>query len=165
MGEAGLNTLQLRHALTHNLMTQSYFDGIYPLDELKSIETPPKMIVVNTDPSYKPGKHWMLFFRDNDVMELFDSLGRDLSDMEADIKTFAHRFNDTVKYVSQRVQPVNSSLCGHYCLYFAHRRCDGHSMNDIVSDIPSPSWIKECVPILFDIPGIISECQTCDVLV
>lgn len=165
MGETGLNTIQLREALMENDVTRPYFNGIYPVNHLKHVTSPPKMIMVNTDPSYKPGKHWLVFFRNEDTMEMFDSLGNDLTEMNPIIKTFAHKFNETVKYVSHRIQPKNTALCGHYCLYYAYLRCHGETMNDIVSQMPTPNWIRDCVPILFDIPGIISECQTCETVI
>ena len=162
METKGLNTIQLRHALLENDVTREFFDGVYPVDHLKFVTQPPKLILVNTDPSYKPGKHWLLFFRDgNGAMEIFDSLGQDLRNFNFQIRHFAQKFDDTVRFIKYRVQPVNSALCGHYCLYYAYMRCSGNNMNDIVKDIPSAEWIRECVPILFDIPGIISECQTC----
>ena len=162
--ETGLNTVQLRHAMTENGMTKRHFNGVFPVDYLKFIKNPPTMVVVNTDPSSQPGKHWLLFFRtDSGVMEMFDSLGKDLKTYSHQIQDFAQRFDDTVKFVSRRIQPKNSALCGHYCLYYAYMRCAGSSMNDIIAEMPTADWIKECVPILFDIPGIISDCQTCQI--
>ena len=162
MAYTGLNTIQLRNALLENEITKPFFSGIFPMDQLKNISAPPKLILVNTDPSYLPGKHWLLFFRTKDRMEMFDSLGQELHEMNPAVQTFAHRFNEYVKYVSQRVQPLNTALCGHYCLYYAYLRCKGDSMNEIVSRMPNPNWIAEYVPLLFDIPGIISDCQTCE---
>lgn len=164
MEDAGLNTFQLRHALSHDDKTQTFFDGVFPSDFLKNIKNKPKLIIVNTDPSTQPGKHWLLFFLDNDKMEMFDSLGRSIEYYSEGIRNFVSRFAKTIKFVDRRIQPLNSSLCGHYCLYFAYCRCNGQSMDTIVNNMHSPEWIKYCVPILFDIPGIISECQVCETI-
>ena len=59
--------------------------------------------------------------------------------------------------VHDRIQPKGTTLCGHYCLYYAYSRCEGMSVQKIVHTMPSPQWIKSCIPILFDIPDIISE--------
>ena len=38
---------------------------------------------------------------------------------------------------------------------------EGMSAQKIVHTMPSPQWIKSCIPILFDTPDIISEYQCC----
>ena len=63
--------------------------------------------------------------------------------------------------VHDRIQPKNTALCGHYCLYYAYSRCEGMSVQKIVHTMLSPQWIKSCIPILFDIPDIFSEYQCC----
>ena len=57
-----MNTKQLWCALTMNHYTNPYFDGIYSIDALKNIKDKPELIICNTDPSDKPGEHWVLFF-------------------------------------------------------------------------------------------------------
>ena len=61
---AGLNTFQLIAALEKNPITKKCFDGVYPRDILKPIKKTPWMIIVNTDPSTKSGKHWILLYFD-----------------------------------------------------------------------------------------------------
>ena len=56
-----MNTKQLYNALTLNAYTNKYFDGIDSIDTLKNINEKPELIICNTDPSDKPGKHWVLF--------------------------------------------------------------------------------------------------------
>ena len=60
----GLNTFQLTAALQKNAITKKCFDGVYPRDILNSIKKTPQMIIVNTDPSTKSGKHWILLYFD-----------------------------------------------------------------------------------------------------
>ena len=162
--DAGLNTFQLSHALSHCPITKDFFQGVYPSDYLDMIEQPPKMIVVNTDPSYKSGQHWLLFFKDGETYEMFDSLGRDITSYNNDIINFANRFATTLKYIDTRLQPEDSSLCGQYCLYFSYHRCNGESMDTIVNNMHSADWIKSCIDIMFDVPNLISDCQICEKL-
>jgi len=51
------------------------FDGVFSCDRLP---TKPTLFVCNTDPSYKPGKHWIDIYVADDGRygEFFDSLGR-----------------------------------------------------------------------------------------
>lgn len=159
--DESLNTFQLSHALSQSEMTRDKFEGVYPVDHLKHIQDAPKMIIVNTDPSYKPGKHWLLFYSDRNTIEMFDSLGRDITEYPHEITDFVNKFSHVLKYVNDRLQPVNSSLCGHYCLYYAYHRCNGDTMQNIIHDMHSPDWIRCCVPIMFDIPNVVSDCQIC----
>ena len=55
---------QLTAALQKNPITKQCFDGVYPRDILNSIKKTPWMIIVNTDPSIKSGKHWILLYFD-----------------------------------------------------------------------------------------------------
>ena len=73
-----MNTNQLWNALCLNPVTNQYFDGIYSADTLKEIREKPDLIICNTDPSNKPGEHWVLFFFSDNSVDFFDSLGRDI---------------------------------------------------------------------------------------
>ena len=73
-----MNTKQLWNALCLNPVTNQYFNGIYPADTLKEIREKPDLIICNTDPSNKPGEHWVLFFFSDNSVDFFDSLGRDI---------------------------------------------------------------------------------------
>ena len=160
----GLNSLQLWEALTQNTSTQPFFDGVYALDQLKHIKSKPKLVLSNTDPQYKAGKHWLLFFFNEDgmTMDFFDSLGRNPEDYPHPIPEFIRKWSSEVYYMPNRVQPEGSALCGHYCLYYAYSKSLGESMEDILSHMPSSEWIEKCILILFKINKIRSTCQTCE---
>ena len=52
------------------------FKGVYPLDKLPDIIKLPINIIINTDPSYMPGEHWVSLSINKDCYgEYFDSLG------------------------------------------------------------------------------------------
>ena len=57
-----MNTKQLWNALINNKVTEPFFDGIFPRDMLTIIENKLQLIICNTDPSFKKGEHWILFF-------------------------------------------------------------------------------------------------------
>ncbi len=165
MGGDSLNSLQMETALRENTVTRGAFGGVYPLDALRDIQARPTLIIVNTDPRDKPGKHWLLFYMSSDgVVEMFDSLGKDIAAYPADLERFVERFGTSVRTLLHRVQPANSSLCGQYCLHYAYRRCGGSSMDMIVREMPSAQWIRRCIPILFSIVELLSECQGCEKL-
>ena len=73
-----MNTKQLWNALVKNKATEPFFDGIFPRDMLTMIENEPKLIICNTDPSFKKGEHWVLFYFDENVVEFYDPLGKNI---------------------------------------------------------------------------------------
>ena len=51
--------------------------GIYSLDTIPPLNNQNKLMIINLDPSYKPGSHWVaLYCKDNEIVEYFDSVGK-----------------------------------------------------------------------------------------
>jgi hypothetical protein len=109
-------------------------------------------IVFNTDPSYKPGQHWICAFIDIPKREInfFDSYGKDgvypkevqefFDKIVAEGKKLRMKFH--VKKNTTRHQLQNSE-CGVYCMYFISRRLK-MKFEDIVSDrLPDSEVNKE----------------------
>ena len=118
--------------MTNNI-TEPYFDGIYSSDTLTDITIQPKMIICNTHPSHKEGEHWLLFFFEKNNVDFFDSLGKKLEYYGREFTDFVKMYADTYQESNDRIQPINSSLCGYYCLYYAYYRCKGYDMNTILN--------------------------------
>jgi hypothetical protein len=159
-----MNGLELWQALAHNAITQPYFHGIYAPDTLDNIHYKPTLIICNTDPSYKPGTHWIAFYfqHPGKTVELFDSLGHHLKDYALNFTDFVALHSNQCKTLINRVQPLQSALCGHYCLYYAYYRCLGYSMESIVNTMPSSLELKNIVFKLFNIiPCCNTDYQCC----
>ena len=132
MEQRALNSLQLRHALLTNTVTQSSFNYIISRDILQYIQQCPKMIIGNTDNSEGNGEHWILmYFPSEKSIEVYDSLGTNMENYEKDIQLFINRFN-IIKICKVRVQSKLSNISGHYCLFFACMRCKGYDMGIII---------------------------------
>ena len=140
-----MNTYQIDHILSNNYMTQKYYDGIYSRDTLTNIKNTPKLIVCNTDPSFKAGQHWILFYFHNETVDYFDSLGHKPDYYGSEFVAFMKRFAEKYNICYTRVQPFNTSLCGHYCIWFAYLRCQNYSMYEIINSLPEPSAIVHFV--------------------
>lgn len=140
-----MNTKQLWSSLTFNCITNPYFDGVFSSDTLIDIKKKPELIICNTDPSTKPGEHWVLFFFDSDnSVDFYDSLGKDISYYGIKFLEFVQRFADNLTQSSERTQPVNSSLCGEYCLFYAYHKCkrNNNKMETILEKINSSDIVK-----------------------
>ena len=93
-----MNTKQLWNALILNPVTNKYFDGIFSIDTLQDTKEKPTLIICNTDPSYKPGEHWILFFFYDNSVDFFDSLGRDITYYGSEFIDFVKNFANDYKY-------------------------------------------------------------------
>ncbi len=151
------------HALSTNRDTSPLFDGVFAVDTLQTRTTRPRLIVCNTDPSDRPGRHWLLFFWDGDVVEMFDSLGRDVDAYDPRITTFLRHHASGIRRTERRIQPPDTALCGHYCLYYAYLRCRGDMMPSIVEGVPSPSFVSSYVATVYDLrPSVgYQKCLAC----
>ena len=121
-----LNSIQLSIVLKSNSVTSKHTSAVFARDELSSVYTnPPQIIIVNTDPLEKSGKHWLLiYFNEGGSVNFFDSLGYDINFYHSSIKKFVQKF--TKKYqnvMTCRLQSLDLSLCSHYCLYYTYCKC------------------------------------------
>ena len=139
-----MNTKQLWNALTHNPITNFYFDGIFS-SESSAFVKEPELIICNTDPSNKAGEHWVLFFVRGKSVDFYDSLGRDINYYGSLFLDFIKNFAHDYKQCLRRTQPIDSNLCGHYCLYYALAKCNGHPMETITDSMVSSDHVIDVV--------------------
>lgn len=141
-----MNTKQIWNALSRNENTNNFFDGVFSIDTLKEIKEKPKLIICNTDPSSKPGEHWVLFFFNDNYVEFYDSYGNDISYYGTEFINFIKKFVSLYELTNIQTQPDNTSLCGYYCLYYALLRCKNYSMKEIINNmIKNVKNIKDIV--------------------
>ena len=66
-----MNTNEIDRFLRRRLRD---FDGVFSVDNLPES---PHLLVCNTDPSDRPGRHWIAIYVDNEGRgDFFDSFGR-----------------------------------------------------------------------------------------
>ena len=114
-----MNTKEIEYILNCDPNTKKYFDGVYSIDTLKDINVKPSLIICNTDPSFKTGKHWVLFYFYDNMVDFFDSLGHEPNFYGQEFITFMEKFAKNCNLCLTRIQPPKSTLCGHYCILFA----------------------------------------------
>ena len=70
-----MNTLQIERLLKKDLKSKTIFKKVCALDQLEK-PTFPSAYVINSDPSSKPGEHWVaVYFDKRGRGEYFDSYG------------------------------------------------------------------------------------------
>lgn len=107
--------------------------GVYPADLLPSkIYERPCALIVNTDPSTKPGQHWIaIFISASGKEEFFDSYGR--RPKNPYFLKFLKRNADIITFNNKRLQSYFSDICGQYSLLYLYFRISGYSVRDFVS--------------------------------
>lgn len=110
------------------------FGGVLASDQLPSYDEQDlkKLYILNTDPSTKPGKHWVAIYI-NKTPEFFDSLGRKPSAYNKNFEYFLINHGPEYYHNCKRIQNYGTSLCGEYCVYYAVMRSSGYSFSDIVT--------------------------------
>jgi len=111
--------------------TRNRFVGVYPADKVPENFLPftlPCCFIANTDPSWKPGTHWVAAFVDkNGNVEYFDSYGR--RPVNPRIRTFCGR---AYRYNPYMIQPLFSVSCAQFCIFYLVQRCKGISFQSVI---------------------------------
>ena len=120
--------LQLYRCMRDDPFISTVSFGVYPRNHLPDCSRP-GLYIVNVDPCYDPGSHWVLIYVDSKCDGfLFDSLGPNqpyTTTLESIVKGKAHQM------VLTRVQTHVSAVCGGYALLFAREICIGKTPKDI----------------------------------
>ena len=89
----------------------------------------PFALVFNSDPADQPGTHWLAFYEpaepQESPLEMFDSYG-----MSHKADAFSH-LASRIRYSDVTYQSLDSSVCGHYCLFYLFHRTHGFSYEPI----------------------------------
>lgn len=130
----------------------AHFLGVFPLNRLPKLTERNKFccLIVNTDTSNLPGKHWLAVFltfnRYRRRGEVFDSYGRPPPFL------LQKWLNKTVRipwtFNKRLVQGPLTTLCGAFCVYFLDKRCATPTyipMRVIVNELFSKKYhVNDC---------------------
>ncbi len=129
-----MNTAQIERILR----SEKRFQGVFSSDTLP--ETP-RLLVCNTDPSTKPGRHWVaICIDDYGRGEYFDSFGR------APNGHFERYMNANCSrwtFNKRQLQSIISAFCGFYCCVYVKLRCRGIDMVKIVGMFTSDTGYND----------------------
>lgn len=134
-----LSSLDLNNFISKDEILLPMFQGVYASNRIPEHNPLGKFFIINTEPSWSPGKHWVsIYFPFHSLPEFFDSLGKCPSFYSNYILDFLIE-NSAVGFVYnyKRIQNVYSSSCGMYCLYFAYHRSRNVYFKDILKKFSS----------------------------
>ena len=123
---------EIADILIRDPFVQPTFHGVFSSDRLPElpVKQRPATLVVNTDPSCRPGEHWIaIYLPKRGPLEYFDSYGKPPE--VNSIQTILARNGGINKINPKSLQGPLSSVCGHYCIYYLLHRCRGQSMETI----------------------------------
>ncbi len=131
-----MNTEQMERMIRRHVKD---FDGVFSVDKLPES---PQLLVCNTDPSHKAGKHWVVIHVDEERRrgEYFDSFGRPPP------VTFRRYLNEHCMYWNfndTQLQSIASPFCGHYCVFYCILRSLGIDMHRIVNSFTSDTGYND----------------------
>ena len=131
-----MNTLELQQLLKSNPVTKHHVDRVCALDQLpEKIQHRPKLYIVNSQESGRPGKHWLaLYFPKWGPAEFFDSLGHGPRYYHRRLERFLKKRGGYYIRNRRRYQQAGTRTCGAFCYYYVHQRCEGRPMKEILRD-------------------------------
>ena len=117
-----MNSRQLRWILSGDKLTKLSFRGVYAIDEMKLIKTVsyPSSFVINFNPSYKPGSHWVaVYFDKNGVGEYFNSFARY---PPHEVEHFLCFNTKRCQYNRMQVQELYTTMCGQSAVFYIYHK-------------------------------------------
>jgi hypothetical protein len=140
-----MDTLQVENVLRADCKLSTTFEGVYASNMLPSFcdtSGSGAAVVANLDPSTRPGSHWVCMYVDEQGRgEYFDSYGLPppLPEFVAFLGRNAAR---GWTYNRHELQSLDTTVCGHYCIWFLSERARGKSMEEIVARFSSTDTQK-----------------------
>ena len=118
------------------------YGGIYASNNLPDISTArrPLVIVVNTDPSNRPGRHWICMYFNEGRCEYFDSFGlRPTRSFER------YMYDNCISWTFNRnqIQSIISRFCGHYCVWYCIMKSRDVTLNELLSAMSNDTGLND----------------------
>ena len=113
------STLEYEHGRDRSHLSTTYardFDGVFSVDTLPDR---PRLLVCNTDPSYRPGRHWVAIRAKDGRGEYFDSFVRRPG---VEFERYMNRHCRYWTFNDKQLQSVVSQFCGHYCICYRYAK-------------------------------------------
>lgn len=150
-----MNNWEIGGLLNSDPKTKKIFAGVYPYDllPLNKDVIKPSAFIINTDPHYKRGEHWIaIYFPVHGLPEVFDSYGFPI--FIPGLNKFIG--NGTYHYNKKLIQNTLSSVCGQYCIYFIYCKSIGKSLNSIVNSfgknkLLNDEYVNSVVETIFNV--------------
>lgn len=114
-----MNTLEIDKCLKTNKNTKKIYKETFASNEFPLKKFRKKVLfVLNTQPSWMKGEHWVVIYINKKNLEFFDSAGRDLSDFPSFKKILIFYSDKKILSNKIQIQTFSSDICGEIsCLF------------------------------------------------
>lgn len=135
-----MDTRDIERFVERDPVCRAMFQGVFSSDTLPKN---PRLLICNTDPSHRPGRHWIAIYVDRHGRgEFFDSFGQPPD------KHFERYMNDNcINWIfnKKQLQSLISSFCGYYCCFYCVFRSRGANMTRIVNLFTRDTGFNDCI--------------------
>lgn len=111
-----------RSQIERKFTKEKRFLGVYAADKIPKLIPSGYGVIINLDPSNKPGSHWVGVYK-SVLLEYFDPLGNPPPN--------SVNFKGPVLCNRKKIQDANSISCGKFAIDFVKRRIKGESFSSI----------------------------------
>lgn len=104
------------------------------LPKKTDVNETPKGFITNTEPSTRPGQHWVAFviWTPREI-EFFDSYGMTPGFYSSALQEYFDRFDRRRPLNRKDVQSIDTAVCGQWCLYWLwHRLVVGKTTSSLL---------------------------------
>lgn len=127
-----MNSQQIISAVKEQPFLQKVFKGVFAFDQIPE-KALPGYYIINLDPSYKPGSHWVCAKIIKGKRNIFfDSYG--FPPKGEKLKIFLGK---NTQHNKKRLQNSFSTACGQWCLFFMYFSEKKFSLQNIVKKFSS----------------------------
>jgi len=124
-----MNTVQIERALKSHPVIQKVFKGVYACNQIPTDMKGDGFMVINLDPSYKEGSHWVAICLNSKLGNIyFDSYGWKPTKRKI-LQLLEGR---EVKWGTVQLQSDFTSTCGQWCCFFIWHMCHNVTFEDML---------------------------------
>lgn len=140
-----MNGLEIQNILLNDEDIVKLYCGVKAANEMDTISNKIKCLyIVNTQPRYFPGLHWVVIYCNNTLCEFFDSFGNPPSFYGTFFNDFVNKY-DICLYSKMKVQQFGSDSCGLFCIYFCYYKSRGYTYNEIMKQFSNDKDVNEFI--------------------
>lgn len=129
-----MDTYTLQYLLDYSTTLKHLHGIVCAKDELEKEEDIKRAYIVNTDNSDQPGKHWILIHFKNNIGFYYDSYGSSRP-MKTEIVNFLNNNSRRWTRNNNRIQSINSIMCGVFCIFVLDTIVKGVDLPHIMTSV------------------------------
>ena len=140
-----MNEIDVNQYLILDKFIQRIYRGVISSNELYKIDKSVRSLyIVNTDPNYLPGSHWICIYSQGEICEIFDSLGNNPKEYTIHFTTFIQEY-EKCTYSTVKLQSDTSNVCGIYCIFYSYLKSRGFELTEILNTFSENTQMNDCL--------------------